>query len=101
MSVSVATRGQTDMRGLGTAGRAVRLERFRLSRVERRTGVLLIAVSRVTPRAATVTGPTSTFMGAGQPSMMANDQHQPASSRAIATFAVVARFLRAMNWTQR
>ena len=27
VSVSLATRGQTDMRGLGTAGRAVRLER--------------------------------------------------------------------------
>jgi hypothetical protein len=43
--VSLATRGQTDMRGLITAGRAVRLERFRLSRIERRPpgSVLLIA----------------------------------------------------------
>ena len=31
-SVSLATRGQTDMRGLVTAGRAIRLERFRWSR---------------------------------------------------------------------
>lgn len=48
----VATRGQTDMRGLGTAGRAVRLERDRLSRVEHRPLGLLIAVSRVAPRGA-------------------------------------------------
>ena len=38
-SVSLATRGQTDMRGLGTAGRAVRLERVRVSRIERRAQV--------------------------------------------------------------
>jgi hypothetical protein len=51
--VSLSTRGQTDMRGLVTAGRAVRLERFRLSRVERRPqGGLLIADPRVAPRAA-------------------------------------------------
>ena len=35
VSVSLATRGQTDMRGLVTAGRGVRLERVRVSRVER------------------------------------------------------------------
>ena len=34
-SVSLATRGQTDMRGLVTAGRCVRLERVRVSRGER------------------------------------------------------------------
>jgi hypothetical protein len=37
--VSLATRGQTDMRGLGTAGRAVRLERVRVSSIERRLGM--------------------------------------------------------------
>jgi hypothetical protein len=33
--VSLATRGQTDMRGLVTAGRAVRQELHRVSSVER------------------------------------------------------------------
>jgi len=49
-----ATRGQTDMRGLVTAGRAVRQELRRVSNVERgRAGAgLLIARSRVAPRAA-------------------------------------------------
>jgi hypothetical protein len=37
VSVSLATRGQTDMRGLVTAGRGFRLERDRVSSVERRT----------------------------------------------------------------
>lgn len=50
----LATRGQTDMRGLVTAGRAFRLERDRLSRVERRLSGLLIAVSRVAPRGAVI-----------------------------------------------
>ena len=36
VSVSLATRGQTDMRGLVTAGRAVRQELVRVSRIERR-----------------------------------------------------------------
>jgi hypothetical protein len=33
------------------------------------------------------------------PSMIANDQHQPANSRAIATFATAGRFLRRVNFT--
>ena len=40
VSVSLATRGQADMRGLATAGRCVRLERDRLSSNEHREGVL-------------------------------------------------------------
>jgi hypothetical protein len=36
-----------------------------------------------------------------QPSRMANDQHQPASSRAIATLATTERFLRSSNLIQR
>ena len=55
-SVSVATRGQTDMRGLGTAGRCS-AGADRVSRIERgtevkNTTVLLIGVSRIAPRAA-------------------------------------------------
>ena len=57
VSVSLVTRGQSDMRGLVTAGRLFRLERDRVSRNERgrvRGGnSLLIELSRVTPRAAT------------------------------------------------
>src|SRR5215212_7560981 len=54
----VATRGQTDMRGLVTAGRAVRLERSAALESNVTTGVdherwLFIGVSRVVPRAAT------------------------------------------------
>src|SRR6266702_309272 len=93
--------GQTDIRGLSTAGRAVRLERGRLSRVERRAGALLIAVSRVAPRAAV----TETLPGrSGSPNqsgMVASDQHQPASSRATATLAITGRFLRTVNVFQR
>ena len=58
-SVSLATRGQADMRGLDTAGRVVRQEQFRVSRVERhraRWAWLLIAASRVAPRAVTTGG---------------------------------------------
>ena len=39
VNVSLATRGQTDMRGLGTAGRCFRRELDRVSRVERREPV--------------------------------------------------------------
>jgi hypothetical protein len=58
VSVSWATRGQTDMRGLVTAGRAVRLERSAALESNVATGVdherwLFIGVSRVVPRAAT------------------------------------------------
>ena len=61
------TRGQTDMRGLVTAGRAVRLERPLVSKVERdyraeRVLGLLIARSRVTPRAAANDGTGRPFL---------------------------------------
>ena len=46
------------------------------------------------------TGRTSVGAGAGY-SSMASDQHQPASSRAIATLAMTGRFLRAWNSSQR
>lgn len=49
--VSVATRGQTDMRGLDTAGRVVRLERLRLSRIGRHT-VIRVAHSRSAGRSS-------------------------------------------------
>ena len=102
MSVSLATRGQTDMRGLGTAGRCFRQERDRVSSNEHHEpgGSLLIGVSRVAPRAAT--GPLGNEADQGRyASSTARDQHQPASSRAIATLAMVGFLLRSMNLTHR
>ena len=76
------------MRGLVTAGRAVRLERFRVCRIERGFGIrillLLIAAPRVTPRAATLPRVHEPVCGGGYSSMTAGDQHHPASSRATA-----------------
>src|SRR5215212_9259716 len=95
VSVSWATRGQTDMRGLVTAGRAVRLERSAALGSNVTTGVdherwLFIGVSRVVPRAATWIDD-----GQGNPacrySRTASDQAQPASSRATATLAMTGR----------
>jgi len=77
-----------------------RLDRIRGSRNERRPEGLLIVVSRVDPRAAT-TVLVRKQSGGGQSSMTANDQHQPASSRAIATLATVDRLRRARNPTHR
>ena len=42
-----------------------------------------------------------TIVGLGQSGMTASDQHQPASSRAIATLAITERFWRASNAFQR
>ena len=39
--------------------------------------------------------------GHGQSSRTASDQHQPASSRAMATFAMTGRLFRAVNTSQR
>jgi hypothetical protein len=93
---------EADMRGLVTAGRCFRLERYRWSKDER--GLipdgdrLLIARGRIAPRAAgpgrcpprsAQRGPTIQSSG-----RTASDQHQPASSRATATFAITGRFLR-------
>src|SRR3954454_11282995 len=69
VSVSLATRGQTDMRGLVTAGRGVRQERTAclessVARDSRAVG-LLIAVPRVAPRAAGTTRSTKPGSWAG------------------------------------
>ena len=90
LSVSLATRGQADMRGLVTAGRAVRLERIAClgSSVAGRERRLLIAVSRVAPRAAATAVVDEAVWVAGYSSSTARDQHQPASSRAMATLAI-------------
>ncbi len=93
------------MRGLVTAGRAVRRELHRVSRVERGRPSsdvrLLIAASRVAPRAATAAAWTKRSPVARGQSMTARDQHQPASSRAMATLAMTGRLQRRLNLTQR
>lgn len=61
---------------------------------------LLIIVSRVDPRAAVATLARKQA-GGGQSSITASDQHQPASTRAIATLATVDRLRRARNPTHR
>lgn len=94
--------GQTDMRGLSTAGRSVRswsgaagLESERHPR-----GELLIVSYRVTPHV--FADPTPFMVSAasgGHSCMIARGQHQPASSRAIATFAMVLFLRRVRNFT--
>ena len=101
VSVSMATRGQTDIRGLVTAGRgfgwiASACLASSVDPVQR----LLIVESRIDPRAAT-TVLVWKLIGGGQSSMTASDQHQPASSRAIATLATVGRLRRVRNPTHR
>jgi hypothetical protein len=93
----MATRGQADMRGLGTAGRGVRQERT-AGLGSSVTGTLWVSVAHScvagrstrcylpAPKARPVRGPLLVHDGA-------KDQHQPASSRAIATFAITGRFL--------
>ena len=83
---------QTDMRGLGTAGRwfgwSGPLSRDRASH-QHSVGRLLIVVSRVAPRAASPADrPTPIGCGWLGQSRTARDQHQPASSRATATLAI-------------
>jgi hypothetical protein len=71
------------MRGLGTAGRAVRPERFRLSGIARRPVFrLLIAVPRVAPRAA-VTVAREPLTGLGWPSV-GHDGQGPATAAEFA-----------------
>src|SRR3954453_17097547 len=72
----------------------------RVSSIERHPVGLLIVGSRVTPRAATSASSTNQIVGIAY-SRTARDQHQPASSRAMATSAMVLRFLGSMNLTQR
>jgi hypothetical protein len=105
VSVSGATRGQTDMRGLVTAGRAVRLGRFRCSRVERdhdqhlgSVGVHSCVADR--PSRCDQDGDGQGNLR-GVYSMTASDQAQPASSRATATLATTGRLRRAVNASQR
>ena len=65
---------------------------------------LLIASGRVAPRAVDLDDsiPPRSARGRGfQSGSTASDQHQPASSRATATLAITARFLRRFNPTQR
>src|SRR5689334_7148017 len=94
------------MRGLVTAGRAVRLQRFAClgsSVAGAEEARLLIAVSRVAARAATTAGRVTKQLGLPYSvlSIMASDQHHPASSRAMATLAITGRFLRRLKVTQR
>ncbi len=96
----LATRGRTDMRGLVTAGRCCRLERVRVSRVERGPGAARRTVAGwllALPPAAGLDEADCV----GQSSMTASDQHQPASSRAMATLATVCRFRCSVNRTHR
>ena len=99
VSVSLATRGQTDIRGLATAGRVFGwiASACLASSVDPRG--LLIGVSRVDPRAATTGLGEEARSDSDQSSITASDQHQPASSRAIATLATVGRFRRSRNPT--
>ena len=91
LSVSWSTRGQADMRGLVTAGRAVRLERIAClgSSVARqgRTAHSCFAgrSSRCCHRG--VDEADRGASPAGYSSSTARDQHHPASSRAMATLA--------------
>jgi hypothetical protein len=93
VSVSLATRGQTDLRGLATAGRGFGWIASAClgSSVDLRG--LLIVVSRVDPRLPPLDSRRKQI-GGDQSSMTARDQHQPASSRAIATLATVGRLPR-------
>ena len=104
VSVSLATHGQTDMRGLDTAGRAVRLERGRCLEIERRDQVFIVAHRcNAGPfhalRPVTCPGPKIVTHRAY--SRVAKDQHQPDSSRATATVAMLGFFLRSMNVSHR
>ena len=60
---------------------------------------------RIDPKGGPSTGPGPgrhlVTAHPGQGSMTAKDQHQPASSRAIATFATTGLFLRSVNCSHR
>ncbi|MFB9071869.1 hypothetical protein ACFFX0_29810 [Citricoccus parietis] len=62
---------------------------------------LLIVVSRIAPRAATIHHRGTKRSMEAYSCITASDQHQPASSRAMATLAMVPRFSRARNRAQR
>ena len=101
VSVSLATRGQADMRGLVTAGRVFGWSGSACLGSSVAHAGLLIADSRVAPRAAANAWSTKQIVG-GYSSITARDQHQPASSRAMATLAIAWRFFRrAVKVSQR
>src|SRR5919108_176171 len=83
----------------GGASEAVRWSRDRAS-PRRLIDGLLIAVSRVAPRAGGCR-PTGQLWLLGQASKTARLQHQPASSRATATTLMVERLPRASRRDQR
>src|SRR5687767_1969623 len=98
----VATRGQADMRGLVTAGRGVRLERSACLGASVSAGVdAHSAVAGVGSVRCLVTVGGREFGGVGYSSRTARDQHQLASSRAMAVLAMVAFFCRASKLAQR
>lgn len=101
----MSTRCQSDMRGLGTAGRDFRVGvgRYLTSSVITLPGNM-IAHSRIAGHSKTLAVTTAvftwTFMG-GYSSRIASDQHQPASSRATAMLATTERFLRSSKCAHR
>ena len=101
---SQPVRARGNMRGLDTAGRAVRLERGRCLEIERHDQVFVVAHRcNAGPfhalRPITCPGPKIVVRRAY--SSIASDQHQPDSSRATATVATEGFFLRSMNVSHR
>ncbi|MFB9075292.1 hypothetical protein ACFFX0_30630 [Citricoccus parietis] len=84
------------MRGLATAGRGVRQERDRVSRIGRRRAWRPAAHSYLAGRSTRCHRPRRQDEAVYGPysCITASDQHQPASSRAMATLATVPRLLR-------
>src|SRR5680860_749862 len=94
------------MRGLATAGRRYGAEQTAclVSSVAPRRGVLLIVPSRVAPGAATASvadEPDCGGLVVHWSAITARDQHQPASSRAMATLASTGFFSRASKRAHR
>jgi hypothetical protein len=91
-----ATRGQTDMRGLGTAGPGFRLRARRLASGVAGQGWLPIVVSRMLWREGPAVVPAAfqakVLVDTGQALLIA--QQNPANSRAAATAMIVRRLLR-------
>jgi hypothetical protein len=101
VSVSLATRGQTDIRvfAYGRTGFGWIASACLVSSVDP-SGSAHSCVAGRSTRCDHRTGGGSRS-GDGQSSMTASDQHQPASSRAIATLATVDRLRRARKPTHR
>lgn len=101
----VSTRCQSDMRGLVTAGRDFRigvgryLESSAITLLDNRIAHRPAAGHSKTLAATTIVL-TWTFKD-GYSSSTASDQHQPASSRAMAMLATTERFLRSSKWAHR